>query len=82
MDNDSTGCIILTLLVWVWTVVSLEPAVRPYSVEYAEKVCETNGGWEKIEEGYGAFSSVKCNNGAEFEYEWVQLSRESKGEGK
>lgn len=52
------------------TLITAEPAIYPESVKYAEDVCETNGGWKKIEEGYSMFSSVTCNNGAEFQYSW------------
>jgi hypothetical protein len=74
MNDDPSAIGIFALLVWVWTVLSLEPAIHPYSVKYAEEVCATNGGWQKIEEGYGPFSSLKCNNGAEFEYEWTDIA--------
>ena len=68
----------LVLLVWFVTLMSVEPAIHPYSVEYATGVCASNGGWKKIEEGYGVWSSVECNNGAEFEYDWTGLDSMNK----
>lgn len=74
MDGDSVSGVISLILALV-IFFSIEPAVHPYSVKYAEEVCQSNGGWKKIEEGYGFFSSVQCNNGAEFEYSWTELER-------
>lgn len=74
--NDELGWVMLTFLVWAWTLFSVEPGISQESVNNANKLCENNGGFKRIEEGYGSFSSVKCNNGAEFEYDWNDLKSE------
>lgn len=76
--KDGVDWGIVIMCVWLWTLLSVEPAIHPYSVEYANEVCASNGGWKKIEEGYGMWSSVECNNGAEFDYDWTQLDTKNK----
>ena len=68
MDKDFVWLVVLLAVIFTW--ISTEPAIYPKAVKYAEDVCEANGGWGKIEEGYSVFSSVTCNNGAEFQYTW------------
>ena len=70
--------VIVVMFVWLWTLLSVEPTIHPYSVEHANEVCASNGGWKKIEEGYLVWSSVECNNGAEFHYDWTELDAKNK----
>lgn len=70
MKDDVSGWLILMVFVWLCTVISVEPAIYPESVKQAEELCADNGGWKKIEEGYSSYSSLVCNNGAEFQYGW------------
>lgn len=66
--NDFWGvvslCFVVSFITWMFT----EPPIYPASLEYANKVCAENNGWEYIEEGYNVFATVHCNNGAEFNY--------------
>lgn len=77
MKDDGSEWFFVLAVVWLWTFVSLEPRLNPESVNYADDVCKDNGGWKHIEEGYSFFSSVKCNNGAEFEYDWTVVQKEA-----
>lgn len=77
MKDDSSGWLFLIVLVWLWTLISVEPRVSVESVKHADKVCKDNGGWKYIEEGYSIFSIVKCNNGAEFQYDWTRFNTEA-----
>lgn len=61
------------LVVWLCS----EPRIYPESVTYAVSVCEHNGGWKFIEEGVSKFSSVTCENGAEFHYDWNEILKET-----
>ena len=70
--------VIVVMFVWLWTLLSVEPTIHPYSVEHANEVCASNGGWKKIVEGYWVWSSVECNNGAEFHYDWTELDAKNK----
>lgn len=45
----------------------------PESVEYANKVCESNEGWDQIQESGMGTSKAICRNGAEFTYDWPEV---------
>lgn len=77
MNDDPSGWFLVIVFVWVFTAVSIEPIISPESVKYAEKICKDNDGWKYIEEGYSIFSTIKCNNGAEFEYDWTMFDTEA-----
>ena len=63
------GLVLVGGLVWLCS----EPRIYPESVRHAETVCAANGGWAYIEEGVSEYSSVTCENGAEFNYDWQKL---------
>lgn len=71
--NDFWGFLssiaIAVFLTWLLT----EPRIYPESVDYAAKACASNDGWAYIEEGHSDGATVKCKNGAEFDYKWNQL---------
>lgn len=61
------------ILVWGFTWIFMEPGILPESVAFANKVCESNGGWEMIEEGNNIDATVYCKNGAAFDYNPADL---------
>ncbi|EKQ6319240.1 hypothetical protein IPC72_25500 [Pseudomonas aeruginosa] len=71
--NDFLGfifCIAAAVfLTWLFT----EARIYPESVEYAASACASNEGWAYIDQGHSDEASVKCKNGAEFEFKQSQL---------
>lgn len=61
------------ILVWGLTWIFTEPGILPESVAFADKVCESNGGWKMIEEGNNIDATVYCKNGAAFDYNPADL---------
>ena len=63
------------VLVWGITWVFVEPGVLPESVNFANSVCENNGGWKMIEEGNNIDATVYCKNGAAFDYNPAEINK-------
>ena len=59
-------------ITWIFT----EPGIPPESVAFADKVCESNGGWKMIEQGHNIYATVYCKNGAAFDYNPDKLMEE------
>ncbi|MDG9855567.1 hypothetical protein N7403_16995 [Pseudomonas nitroreducens] len=56
-------------LTWLFT----EARIYPESVEYAASACASNEGWAYIDQGHSDEASVKCRNGAEFDFKQSQF---------
>lgn len=61
------------VLVLCFTWIFVEPGILPESVDFANSVCENNGGWKMIEEGNNIDATVYCKNGAAFDYNPADL---------
>lgn len=74
--SDFLGFLGAMFIVWLVTFIFLEPPIYPTTIAHAEKVCEQNGGWKMIEEGYNIDATVYCNNGAEFDYDASEIRKD------
>lgn len=74
--SDFLGFLGAMFIVWWLTFIFLEPPIYPLTIAHAEKVCEQNGGWKMIEEGYNVSATVYCKNGAEFDYDASEIRKE------
>lgn len=71
------GDFFMILLVSITVAVSSSAFNRasfyPESVEYAQEVCASNGGWERLVESGSGQSRAECRNGANFTYDWAEI---------
>jgi hypothetical protein len=74
--SDFLGILGAMFIAWLLTFIFLEPPIFPLTIAHAEKVCEQNGGWKMIEEGYNIDATVYCKNGAEFDYDASEIRKE------
>ena len=74
--SDFWGIVSLCFMIWLLIFVFVEPVTRPETVAYAETKCKANGGWKYIEQGHNVFSTVYCQDGAEFNYNSEDLEKD------
>ena len=56
----------LAFFLWLFTVMEATPIVLKSDADYSVKICEANGGLDRILPSHGNPLKVVCNNGATF----------------